>query len=160
RRAARQHLEAKTIYDNHLQQQQQQENTGQPGRELIDLLGAADLTLITTEASLLFCLWAGWRLTDIVLGNVFWIRQGGRVYRWVRLDCHSVSFVFLTQRGLGRRRSGMLGWQLLFLGVLVRAGVVILVLASAFPKAGQVRLHVGLSGSHLGRNATTNTTRR
>src|SRR5699024_4998853 len=99
-------------------------------------------------------------LTDIVFGNVFWIRQGGRVYRWVRLVCHSVSFVFLTQRDLARSRRGMLGWQLLFLGALVRAGVVILVLASAFPKAGQVRLHVGLSGSHLGRNATTNTTRR
>src|SRR5699024_11750924 len=114
---------AETAVDEHLEQQQQQEDTGEPGGKFIQFLGAPDLSVGPSEATLLLSFGARWRLAEIVFGNVFWVRQGGGVYRWVRLICHGISIVLLTHRSPARRRRGRLARQLPCLGVLGRAGV-------------------------------------
>src|SRR5699024_1446540 len=107
---------AETVFDDHLEYQQQQEDTGEPGGKFIQFLGAPDLPVGASEATLLFGFGARWRLAEIGFGNVFWVRQGGGVYRWVRLICHGISIVLLTHRSPARSRRGRLARQLPCLG--------------------------------------------
>src|SRR5699024_12392212 len=89
------HFVAETVFDDHLDHEEEQEDPGEPCREFIEALGAVDLAVGASEAALLFTFGTRWCLTEVGFGDVFGVWQGGRVRRWGLVIGHNVSLFFL-----------------------------------------------------------------